>query len=362
MSFSQVTLKEHSLDKLASCISALILGKRRTGKSTLASHIVSKLSQAGIKRFAVFCGNRENIIEWQRVVHPLFVHGKDIDALERIVRWQEDHVGADREAFEEREKVKQQDNPKYVCAEYSVPLHLQVCVVIDDMGNDRAVMHSKLFKDIQSNGRHYGMSVLFLLQYITQLHPENRDQADYIAMLQTTNTKSVDKVFAEYVTSTCCSRQRFAHLLAACTSKRGKCMFIDNNGSMQLESRIFFAKIPHPVPRILVGSKKFIKYGKDHYLSTRRQTSANNSAGLSKQPSTEGISALSHKLDDDDEPPEDDDDDEQQSGFQGHSVVSLNRRRHLNLSAIREGRETFQDSRGNMIQVQLKNSKGNKDD
>lgn len=352
-SSTNVSLKENSLKHLVPCATFGIFGKRRTGKSVLAAFICKRLSDGGVRKFVVFCGNRENMIEWARVVHPLFIHGKDLERFKEIVQYQDLKVGEDRERFDEIELQKHQDDPSYSMREYRVPNRLRLGVFHDDTGNDRKYMHGALLKDVSSNGRHYGMDIVFLLQYITQLHPDNRDQLDYVMMMQTTNAKSIEKIYSEYVTSTCCEPKIFQYLLAACTNRKGKCMLIDTAcGSLILHERIFFVQIPYPVPRVLLGSKQFIAYGKKHYLSAQRQnTSAHTTMKNTQLNKTTSFveSDLSKHLDDG----EDDEDEDFAPRNDKRSVVSLNRKSVVHLSTIREGRHSYTDNKGNQVRVHL---------
>jgi hypothetical protein len=359
--FVNYALKENNMRQFAPCATFGLFGKRRTGKSTAASIIVRKLYQDGVRKFVVFCGNHENKVEWSRVIHPLFIHGKDLIRFEMICKYQSRIVGEDRERYEEAERIKLKD-PTYVSPEYKVPSHLRLGVIHDDTGNDRPYMHSKIIKEVTSNGRHFGIDVMFLLQYITQLHIENRDQLDYVFLMQTSNERSIDRIFREYVTSTCCEQKTFQYLLAACTNKKGKCMMIDNaSGSLLLQERIYYIKIPYPVPRVQVGGNQYVSYGKRHYLSTRRQKEEmaghSNDASYDVKSTVDVVSHLSRTLDDNDDDHYPSDEDTVQLDTcptDRGSVISLNRRRNINLSSIREGRHSYEDKKGNMFHVHLK--------
>lgn len=354
MSYRNVSLHEHTLEKLPVCFTGVICGKRRSGKSTLGSHVMDKIYRAGVKRFVVFCGNRENMIEWQRKVPPLYVHELDLEAMERMKIWQDDRVGADRDLFETEEDRRYSEDPSYHRKEYVVPMKLRLCVFVDDAGSRKDIMHSKLFKDICTNGRHYGMYLVILIQYLFQMASENRDQIDLVWMMQTVNSKSIDKIYTEYVTS-CCDRKEFSYLLAACTNRRGKAMYIDNSGgSLQKDDKLFFVKIPFPVNRTQVGGRQYIRYSREHYLSSKRQVEIMQKPQRKRVTITDSISALS-RLDEGDE-------EDEESVVPHGSVVSLNRKRNINIHAIREGKETFRDTRGNIVQVQLQNHKGEKED
>lgn len=348
MAFHNVTIKEHSLDRLAPCATFGVFGKRRTGKSTLAAKVVAKLAESGVGRVVVYCGNRENQLEWARVVHPLFIHGKDLKHLDSVIEWQDTRIGKDREAFEDAEHRKALEDPSYHPREYEIPNHLRLIVILDDVGNSHEFMHSKTIRDLTSNGRHFGIDLIMLLQYITQMYTDSRSQLDYVGMLQTANTSSVDRVYKEYVGTPCCDLKVFHYLLSACTGKKGRAMWIDNTAPMSIE-RIFFVTIPWPVPRILLGHKKFIDFGRSHYLSTRRQSELQKTAPPAQDARSTLESQLSQRLCDDDDAQPDDDE------VKG-SIVSLNRKR-LNVSKINEGRHTYNDVRGNKFSIQLVKNK-----
>ena len=393
-----ISLRENQLRDLAPCATMGIFGKRRTGKSTLAALLVKVLSELGIGRFVVFSGNKDNQQEWARVVHPMYIHGKDLDQLEKIKAYQDDRVGRVREKFETEEHERSMRmGADYVPREFEVPVHLRLCVFIDDTGNDRKFMHCKMIKDLCSNGRHYGMDVVFILQYLNQLAPENRDQLDYAFLMQTTNSKSIDKVFNEYVTKTCCPSHIFNYLLAASTSRKGKCMLIDNaRGSMMLQERLFFVKIPFPITRGPFGHKNYVKYAKTHYLSKRRQERVRNrevdiptSAPSTRRTTTSAdmLTEMTNSINqEEDEDRERDSYETEETGGESRrrymdsrqlemddrgnegggssvftypnksSVVSLNRREDLRLSALRAGKHSFVDHRGNQVRVQLHNA------
>lgn len=385
-----ISLRENQLRDLASCATMGIFGKRRTGKSTLAALLVKILSELGVGRFVVFSGNKDNQQEWARVVHPMYVHGKDLDKLEKIIGYQDDRVGRFRETFEadERERARQMGS-EYVPREFTVPKHLRLCVFIDDTGNDRTFMHCKMIKDLCANGRHYGMDVVFILQYLNQMAPENRDQLDYVFLMQTTNSKSIDKVFSEYVTKTCCPTHIFNYLLAASTSRKGRCMLIDNaRGSMMLQERLFFVKIPFPIARGPFGNKEYVTYAKKHYLSQRRQERAmyDKKEDPTSVPSRSAdvLTEMTNSINREEAEDEQERDSyesadapllgptrrELNSDAHDHegggssvftypnksSVVSLNRRNDLRLSTLRAGKHSFVDHRGNPVRVQLHNA------
>jgi len=384
----QARIRENPLTDIVACATIGFFGMRRSGKSTAAIALLQKLHDAGVRRFVVFCGNKENMLEWGRAVQPLFVHGRDTEAFERIVAWQDEHVGADRELFEMKQRRLLNDDPDYIPETYKVPPHLVVGVVMDDTGFDQSFMNSKVIKDACSNGRHYGMYMILLMQYYSQLHKQNRNQLEYVMMMKQFSADNIEKIYKEYVTRTCCDLRTFECILAACTDKMGKYLMIDNaRGGMSMEKKIFYVKVPPPGRFTLLGSRHFIDFGRRHYLSTRRRKVLMQSMVADdhkvKQDSRD-VSDLSRGLgdllDEHDENDEYDDDafsddngtysrrysdtdasslTARRAGNAHDSVVSLDRQeispfmRHLGV-----GHHAFQDKRGNMVQVRLQPHQG----
>lgn len=329
MSLSKLTLNEFDF-KFASCSAVTILGKRRTGKTTLANLVIQKLYDAGHKRFIIFCGNKENIAEWQKIIPALYIHGADINKLQELMDYQNKRVGDDHLDFDRMERERERRNPDYVPAEYNVPLSLQVTIVLDDLGYCTEFIKSKAMKELASNGRHSGCTTVQILQYITQAHIECRDNQDYIFLLQLSNMKGIDRLWKEYVTDTCIERKIFGYVLASCTNKHGKCLVINNAcPDPSIENRLRYAKIPYPPSRRMCGSQSYIRFAKQHYLAENVRVNASSRRKLEMTP-RDGPLDLDQASDDIDS--------------------SIPRRLH-------ENRKSFRDKKGNVVQIQLNHIK-----
>lgn len=340
---SQYTLQLDEFDfKFASCATICVLGKRRTGKSTAGNFIATRLANSGIRKFAVFCGNRDNMCEWQRIIHPLYVHGADIEKIVEIIEYQEKRIGEDRTQFEKLEKDKKRRDPDYVEEEYEVPIHLQVCIFFDDVGMIKKFTKHERVNFIATNGRHLGIILIQLNQYLVQLPSECRDQQDYIFILNCSNTRGVDRLWDEYVTDACVEKKNFSYILSACTGKRGKCLVINNTSDYTITERLKYAKIPWPPCREYIGSKQFIRYGKKHYISEQ-----NRKMQEKQKLETPKVPIDSRRFDENSCLPT------ELTG--GSSVVSIDRNHKYDLRNLNEGHETFRDKKGNVVQIQLKN-------
>ena len=109
--------------------SIVLLGKRRTGKTTWAKVILQTLDKS-IHRFVAFCGNKDNECEWKRILPPLFVMRKNIESLTKLRDYQDRKVS------------------EFTSNDLEVPVKYRVCVILDDCGSDRKFMHSNIIKDI----------------------------------------------------------------------------------------------------------------------------------------------------------------------------------------------------------------------
>lgn len=244
-----VNIQGADFDNLENCASIALLGKRRTGKTTWAKHILGKLNKH-IDRFVALCGNKDNASEWKRVIQPLYVMPKNTEYMVRLRNYQ------DKKVSEFSENMK------------PVPRKYRICVILDDCGSDRGFMHSKIMKDILSNGRHYGMTIMILCQYLNQMHAENRDQLDYIGLLYTSNHRNIKKIAEEYVNV--CDLRTFKFVLNACTRRKGMCWIDNTKNPGSIEDCVYFGRMSWPCDFTVLGSSEVRDYGQAHLMNQKR--------------------------------------------------------------------------------------------
>lgn len=256
---TKVQIREANLFSIEPNASIALLGKRRTGKTTWAKYILYHL-QSKIDRFVALCGNKDNASEWKRVINPLFVMDKSIKFLEALRDYQDMRVS----------KYSQENLP--------IPKKYQICVILDDCGSDKSFMFSRIMRDMLSNGRHYGMTVIILAQYLNQMHSENRDQIDYLGMLYTSNLRNLKKVQEEYVNVS--NLRTFKCVLNACAADKGMC-WIDNTANPEkIEECVFFKRMDMETVRNMskeenkLGSKHVKKYALEHYFDPTETNAA----------------------------------------------------------------------------------------
>ena len=201
-----VSLEEYDFQRIHPCSAIAIIGKRRSGKSNAGIYLVTTCLPR-TRRYMAICGNKESRAEWSRVFPVQCVFEKDVRALERLREYQ------DKKA--EGGPI----DPKY-----------WVTVVLDDCGFDKTFMYAPVLVDVLANGRHYGIRILILVQYFVQLHPQNRSQLDYAAVLFCNNDTLTKRIHTEFVPQI--PFQAFKTVLSVATEDRGA-LWLDNTTHVQ---------------------------------------------------------------------------------------------------------------------------------
>lgn len=245
---SSVEVHEYDFRNIKEFATISILGKRRTGKTSWAKYIVGHLGNK-CHRYLVMCGNRDNITEWREIISPSFIMVKNIHKLEEIRRYQDSK-----------------------CSEYThqgkeIPLKYRLTIIFDDCGADRKFMHHPTMRDLLSNGRHYGMYIFTLAQYLNQMHSENRDQLDYIGVLFTANSKNLKKIHDEFISV--CDIRVFQYLVKSLTTNHGLCWIDNTTNPSDISECIFYKTIvPWPYQYKPVESDDVRRYAEEHYIDS----------------------------------------------------------------------------------------------
>jgi hypothetical protein len=201
-----VSLEEYDFRRIHPCSAIAIIGKRRSGKSNAGIYLVTSCLPR-TRRYMAMCGNKESKAEWSRVFPVQCVFEKDIRALERLREYQD---------------KKAEGGP--------IDSKYWVTVVLDDCGFDRTFMYAPVLVDVLANGRHYGIRILILVQYFVQLHPQNRSQLDYAAVLFCNNDTLTKRIHTEFVPQI--PFQAFKTVLSVATENRGA-LWLDNTTHVQ---------------------------------------------------------------------------------------------------------------------------------
>ena len=203
-------------------------------------------------------------------MHPLYVNRADIRTYEEIIRYQESKVGPLRKRHDRQEAMRERADPTYRIEKFQVPLALQVVILLDDLAVNRDFMSSQLARDVASNGRHYGVTQITAVQNIVQSATEVRDQTNHAFITYVQNERQITQLHSSFFGgSHLMERNQFALTLTAITAAKGHVVMIDcdKDSSRNIQSKIHIVRVPEYLPRIQVGSKRYIQYAKEHYLS-----------------------------------------------------------------------------------------------
>jgi len=206
MDENHVHLGEYDFATIQPCSAIAIVGKRRSGKSNTGIFLVSSCLPR-TRRYMAICGNKESKAEWSRVFPVACVFEKDTGPLEKL------------KSYQDKKAETGPIDPKY-----------WVTVVLDDCGYDKSFMYAPVLVDILANGRHYGIRILILIQYFVQLHPQNRSQLDYAAVLFCNNDNLTKRIHTEFAPQI--PFQAFKTVLSVATEARGA-LWLDNTAHVQ---------------------------------------------------------------------------------------------------------------------------------
>lgn len=246
----EVKLHPADFSRLEKNATIALIGKRRSGKTTWAKTLVNHIYNNGLcNRFVVISGGKDNMAEWKRIVPGMFVHSKhDASAvIKKLVAYQD------------------KKSAYFTSKNMDTPVPYRVTIVIDDCGSDRKFMNSAVIKDLMSNGRHYNVSVVLIVQYINQIPMENRDQMDYIGMLYTANTKGIKKIHDEYVNM--CSLKTFERLLSVTTQNRGLCWIDNTKNPTHVNEVVYFTRSDYELSEKPICDDYVRSFARDHFIT-----------------------------------------------------------------------------------------------
>ena len=175
--------------QLVTLPSILIVGNRRTGRSTLALELVRRL---GAPQLDVFCHETE----WKSCVPDECTHDfQDIERLGRILKTRENYLGTEKST-----------------------------IVLDQVSS--TFLNSEHGRNLCNNARCYGINLIVVTNCITDIRPEFRGLLDYVLVL---GRVSAEKI--EYVFDLCVSEARYTKMdfFNLCFKlERGHALMINN--------------------------------------------------------------------------------------------------------------------------------------
>lgn len=234
-------------------VTALMIGKRNTGKSVLVADMLYYLSKTNMPRACVFSATEESNRFFCKHVPDTFIFD-------------------DRGVEQKLEKIVQTQKELFIQRELGhIPksTDLRISIVLDDMGADSKVLGSDILKYIFMNGRHYDITVIVALQHIMQLKVALRSNTDLIVCLKEGNTNVVRNLYENFF-GMFEKPAHFKNAFKACTKNYG-CLVLDNlNSSTDVEDVVKWYKAT-PGRKFRLGSKEFWAYHDERYVSVKQR-------------------------------------------------------------------------------------------
>ena len=163
---------------------AIVCGQRGTGKTLFLQNWLSEnVHHAHTAMHYLVCGNPAVRDAWSGFIHPLFHYSLE-NGLNQLVQ-----------IVDRQKKVLRMHRNE------QVPPNRQVVIVLDDVGSNRSIMHSRVMAYLATAGRHLCISVFITLQYLVQVPPEIRANIDLLCVMNTQNENMRKSIHREFVSS-----------------------------------------------------------------------------------------------------------------------------------------------------------------
>ena len=206
-------LKLSAFNIRSSCnelFNAILVGKKKTGKSTVIQDILYYSMKNKIPRACIFSGTEEANGFFNQFVPGTFIFdGSNVeDQLTSILNTQRDLTN--------RKKL----------GKLRSDLDIRITIILDDLGYARTILKNQIIRQIFMNGRHYGISMIVSCQYCMDISVDLRTNADFIYVFKQNNAQSIKNLYENYF-SGFEKKRHFQTVLEACTSNY-QCLVLDN--------------------------------------------------------------------------------------------------------------------------------------
>jgi hypothetical protein len=248
-----VNIRYFDPSKMSRTASVLLLGRRGSGKSTMAEEIMRQ--QTHIKEGICVSPTDCMTNFWRRHMPPLFIHHDyESGVIEEFLNHQE------RKWLKYKRECKQRgEEPEEGRVE-------QAFIICDDVTYDKSFFKNKATRRLYMNGRHYSVFSLVTCQYLMDIGPDLRGQIDYVFILKETGRDTLERLYQYFAGSIFPTQTAFEETLRALTENR-ECMVIDNTvQSYNISDCVFFFKARQGL-EFRLGGEDYWRIGTENYVS-----------------------------------------------------------------------------------------------
>lgn len=258
----KITLRKFDLSTLLLDSIIVLIGKRRTGKSTLIREIMYEMAKRGMPSGMIF-SHTEHCNKFYRYFFPgLYVHDEmPEEKLAAILQSQHKKI----KKFAKKYNVENGRNIKN-----------SFFLLADDMMSDDDIWKkSRSFKKIFTEGRWANLFFVMSLQYVLGIPPPLRSNVDFAFLFACDAHNDLRKLWENYA-SVIPTFDMFKKIFFACTRDYG-CLVINRvSTSADLRDKVFYYKAdPRGPPPFKFGSKSFWKLHDDAYVSSDEEDEEN---------------------------------------------------------------------------------------
>jgi len=219
--------------------SVVVVGKRGSGKSVLVENLMYFKRHAA--SWLVLCPTLTSIRRYKELVGDGFVHTSMTEAeLSGIYNTQ---TAAVQEVDVKYAHLPDEERP-----------YPELVMVLDDQAYNKKLINSELMRQLVMNGRHSKITVILTLQYVMDLQPAIRSNADMIFSLAENSATNREKLYNAFF-SCFDTPAQFDAVFKLATADYGALMI--NTSRISTADKICARFVANPsLPQFIVGSQK----------------------------------------------------------------------------------------------------------
>lgn len=236
----RVTLRRFDPSSLKTDCVAVIVARRRSGKSFLVKDMLSYHAHS-FGAAVVICPTETFNHFYSEFIPPAFIHHEyKREILERVI---------------ERQKRLKKRRDREIRDKGQSNIDLSLLVLMDDCMNDTSWTRDPNIRFLFLNGRHIGVCFVCLMQYARNVPPDLRSQVDYSFLLKEPSLENRKKLYDCFATSFP-SFEVYSQVLEQVTEDYGVLVTDTTGSSSRLEDTVFWYKAVEPPP-FQLGSRVF---------------------------------------------------------------------------------------------------------